>query len=177
MPRLSAAWARHFYDAGMIERLRIDGLERDPMGKTWILVAHRSGARILENRGPGKGLELVQNVEHPEGKLKNREINTDKHGRSFDRRGSGRHAYTTEQDPAGRLAEQFAKQLANLLDEGRMRHRYEQLILVAEPRFLGILRGALSGPTLALVRSTLDKDLGGAEIRDLPRHLEQAVRL
>ena len=145
------------------------------MGKRWVLVAHRSGARLFENRGPGKGLELLQTLEHPAGKLKNREIDSDKHGRSFDRRGGGRHAYTTEQEPTTHIAEQFAKQLASLLDEGRTQQRYAQLILVAEPRFLGILRSALPAPTAAMVSATLDKDLGSADPRELPKHLEHLI--
>lgn len=32
------------------------------MAKTWILVAHEAGARVFENRGPGKGLELVEHL-------------------------------------------------------------------------------------------------------------------
>ncbi len=145
------------------------------MGKTWILVAHRSGARLFENRGPGKGLELLYNLEHPAGKLKNQEIDSDKHGRSFDRRGVGRHAYTTEQEPTTHVAAQFAKQLAAVLEEGRVQQRYARLVLVAEPRFLGILRAELSAPTAALVSATLDKDLGSIEARDLPKYLEEVV--
>lgn len=145
------------------------------MGKRWILVAHRSGARLFENRGPGKGLELLQTVEHPAGKLRNREIDSDKHGRSFDRRGGGRHAYTAEQEPTTHIAEQFAKQLADMLDDGRTRQRYAQLVLVAEPRFLGILRAALPAATAALVSGTLDKDLASADPRELPKHLENVI--
>lgn len=147
------------------------------MRKTWVLVAHRSGARLFENRGPGKGLELVQDLEHPAGKLKNHEIDSDKHGRSFDRRGAGRHAYTTEQDPTTHIAAQFARELAALLEDGRNQQRYEQLVLVAEPRFLGRLRAALSAQTAARVSATLDKDLGGIEARDLPKHLEEVVHV
>jgi len=145
------------------------------MGKTWILVANRSGARLFESRGPGKGLELLQILEHPAGKLKNGEIDADKHGRSFDRRGYGRHAYSTEHDPATHVAEQFAKQLAELLEQGRTRQQYARLVLVADPRFLGILRAALPAPTAALVSGELDKDLAAVEPRDLPRYLERVV--
>lgn len=145
------------------------------MGRRWILVAHRSGARLFENRGPGKGLELLQAFEHPAGKLKNQQIDSDKHGRSFDRRGGGRHAYTAEQQPTTHVAEQFAKQLSTVLDEGRMQQRYVQLVLVAEPRFLGILRSTLPLSTAALVVATLDKDLGGADAREVARQLENIV--
>lgn len=144
------------------------------MGKTWILVAHRSGARLLENSGPGKGLELLQNVDNPAGKLKNQEINSDKPGRHLDPR-NNRHGYGHDQQPIMHVAEQFAKQLATVLEQGRTAHRYARLVLVADPRFLGLLRNCLSGPTAMLVSATLDKDLGGIETRDLHKHVEQVV--
>lgn len=35
------------------------------MNTTWILVAHRSGAHLLENTGPGKRLTLIEEVPRP----------------------------------------------------------------------------------------------------------------
>lgn len=145
--------------------------------KIWILVAHRSGARILENKGPRKGLDLIQQIEHPEGRLKNREIDSDKPGRSYDSKGVGRHAYSNEHPPTAHVAEQFAKQLSEVLDHGRTRQRFDKLVLVAEPRFLGNLRAAIPAQTAALICATMDKDLGGVETRDLPKHLNAVVRL
>jgi protein required for attachment to host cells len=144
---------------------------------TWILVAHRSGARIFENKGPNKGLSLLQDIPHPEGRLKNRDIGADKPGRSFDSHGQARHALGTEQEPTAHLAEQFAKQLGATLDDGRNHQRYTKLVLVAEPRFLGNLRAALSAPTAALVTASLGKDLGSVELHDLPKHLADTVWL
>jgi len=147
------------------------------MPRTWILVAHRSGARLFENKGPGKGIALLQNLDHPAGKLKPQEIDSDKPGRSFDRGGLGRHAYSNEHTPTEHVAEQFAKQLAELLDDGRNQQRFARLVLVAEPRFLGNLRAALNAQTAALITATLDKDLGGTNDRDLPKHLDGVVRI
>lgn len=147
------------------------------MNTTWILVAHRGGARFFENPGPGKGLVHLETIEHPEGRLKNGELNSDKPGRAFDRVGGGRHSMSTEQEPTERVAQQFAKQLSEKLVRGRTENRYTRLILVAEPRFLGELRSALDSPTTALVSATLDKDLGGIDDRDISKHLSNVVRL
>lgn len=147
------------------------------MNNTWILVAHRGGARLFENKGPGKGLNLLHDIPHPEGRLKNKDIGADKPGRSFDSRGQGRHALSTEQEPTAHLAEQFAKQLSTMLEDGRSQQRYAKLVLVAEPRFLGNLRAALSSPTAALVTATLDKDLAGVEQHNMTKHLSDIVRL
>jgi protein required for attachment to host cells len=64
-----------------------------------------------------------------------------------------------------------------MLDDGRNQQRYGKLVLVAEPRFLGNLRAALSSPTAALVTAAVDKDLGGVEPHNMSRHLENIIRL
>ncbi|HEU5337771.1 MAG TPA: host attachment protein [Sulfuricaulis sp.] len=147
------------------------------MNNIWILVAHRGGARVFENKGPGKGLNLLHDIPHPEGRLKNKDIGSDKPGRSFDSRGQGRHSLSSEQEPTAHLAEQFAKQLSSLLEDGRNQQRYRKLVLVAEPRFLGNLRAVLSAPTAALVSGVVGKDLGGVNPHDMPKHLGNFLRL
>ena len=147
------------------------------MNNTWILVAHRGGARLLENKGPGKGLNLLHDIPHPEGRLKNKDIGADKPGRSIDSHGPGRHSLSSEQEPTAHVTEQFAKQLSTMLDDGRHQQRYGKLVLVAEPRFLGSLRAALSTPTAALVMATVGKDLGSVELHNMPKHLTDTIRL
>lgn len=142
------------------------------MPKTWVVVAHRGGARLFENKGPGKGLDLLREIDHPEGRLKNREIDTDKPGRSYESHGGARHAYDKERESTTHVAEQFAKQISGILDEGRNRQAYGRLVLVAEPRFLGNLRSALSRETASMVSATIDKDLGGIDQRDMAKHLD-----
>ena len=68
------------------------------MKTTWIAVAHRGGARLFASNGRGKGLNLVQDIPHPEGRHKNKDIGADKPGRSLDSSGR-RHAFTNEQEP------------------------------------------------------------------------------
>lgn len=146
------------------------------MNNTWILVAHRGGARLFESKQPGKDLSLLQDIPHPEGRLKSKDIGTDRPGRSVDSHGT-RHAFVQEQEPAAHVTEQFSQQLAGLLDDGRTQRRYGKLVLVAEPHFLGILRAALSHETAALVTAVVNKDLGHVEPRDIPKHLSDAIRL
>ncbi len=147
------------------------------MTTTWILIAHRGGARLFEHTGRSTGLKLLHDIPHPEGRLKNQDINADKHGRTFDSKGKGRHAKGTAQDPVDNVANQFAHQLAHLLDDGRTHNRYHHLVLVAAPRFLGELRGVLDHHTQALIKAELDKDLSAVNERDLPAHLADVVPL
>jgi protein required for attachment to host cells len=143
------------------------------MDTAWILVAHRSGAKLFENRG--RQLNLVQEIPHAEGRLQDKDLGTDKPGRSFDRMGEGRHAMSTDQKPTERETVQFARELAGLLEDGRIHKRYSTLVLVAEPRFLGELRAVLSPQTGALVTATQSKDLASMETNAIQRHLQDIM--
>jgi protein required for attachment to host cells len=147
------------------------------MDTTWILIADRAGARLFEQKGRGKPLTMLQDLPHPEGRLKNQDIDADKHGRAFDSMGQGRHAMSTEQAPTDRVAQRFAKELAQRLDQGRTQNAYSRLILVAEPAFLGTLRAALPEPLNAKVTATVNKNLTHVKERDLPDHLGDALQV
>lgn len=147
------------------------------MDTTWILVADRAGARLFGQRGRGKPLTLLRDFPHPEGRLRNQDIDADKHGRAFDSMGEGRHAMSTEQAPTDRVAERFAKELAQTLDQGRTQNAYGDLVLVAEPAFLGMLRAALPEPLAAKVTASVNKNLAHVNERDLLDHLGDALRV
>lgn len=125
---------------------------------TWILVASRSHAKIFEPVDRGEDLRVVADFPHPEGRLKDREINTDRPGRQFDLSNQSRHTTGAASLPTEQIAEYFAKDLADFLDESRARNEFERLILVAEPRFLGKLQGSLSKPTSKCVVDTVNKE-------------------
>ena len=147
------------------------------MRSTWVVVAHRAGARILEHRGPGKGLSLLRQLDHAEGRLRSGELITDRPGRGSDRAGSGSHAMSTEVSAHEHLAGVFARELAGVIDSARSDNRFRDVVLVAEPRFLGLLRGALDGVTATTVAGTVSKDLAHLEVRDLAPHLENVINV
>jgi protein required for attachment to host cells len=139
------------------------------MVTTWILVAHRGGAKIFKNTRADGPVTVIREIPHPEGRLKDGEIDTDKPGRSYSRGSMERHEFSRHQTPSDHLAETFAKQLALVLDEGRATGQFEQLIVVADRDFLGHLRSVLSMPTAKLVVAELNKnitELNNNEITD-----------
>lgn len=144
---------------------------------TWILVAHRAGARLYSQSGKHQPLHLVENIPHPEGRLRNRDLDSDAGGRSFDRFGPQRHALSPKEAPIDHVTDLFAKELANKLHSGRANGNCEQIILVAGPRLLGKLRLVLDPPTAKLVIQALDKDLGELSDHDLPRVLTDVLNL
>lgn len=145
------------------------------MDNTWIVVGHRAGARIfLHTR---TGFHLVAEMHNEAGRLKEGEINSDRPGRAYDRTGGGRHAMSTEESAHDHVAGVFAHELAERLRAGRNEHLYGRLVLVAEPRFLGMLRAALDEPTAALVYASVGKDLAQVPVHELASHLRGEVSL
>ena len=142
------------------------------MTTTWILSANRSNASLFESDWPGKSMRRLQDISHPKGRLQNKDINTDKPGRSFDSMGQGRHSMGSDQDPIDHVAQQYASQLAELLNKGRLSNAYEKLVLIAEPKFLGILRAALDKNTALLVVKSINKELLDVKEEDLEKYLQ-----
>ena len=64
-------------------------------------------------------------------------------------------------------AEKFAKMLARHLKDLHNEQHFEQLVLVAPPRFLGLLRKELHKPLGQLVTRTIDKDLTTAGVEEI----------
>ena len=142
------------------------------MTTTWILSANRSNANLFESNWPGKSMRRLQDIPHPQGKMQNQDIDTDKPGRVFDSFGNGRHSTSPKQEPTEHIAQQFALDLAEMLNKGRLTHAYDKLVLIAEPKFLGLLRDALDKNTESLVTQTVNKELLDVKEEDLAQYLK-----
>lgn len=129
------------------------------MANTWVLVADSSRARVFRAEGADEHLIEVQDMAHPEGRLHETELTTDLPGRAFDSHGQGRHAMEEETPPKRQEAIRFAKRVGDMLESARTAGDYDRLVVVAEPRFLGLLRDNLSDETIKLVGLEIDKNL------------------
>lgn len=95
-------------------------------------------------------------------------LGADAPGRSYESGGTQRSALGTDRSPGRNVAAAFARSLADVLARGRAEGAYDQLVLMAEPRFLGALRGALDPRTSSAVI--------GSVAKELPRATEAEVR-
>lgn len=76
------------------------------------------------------------------------------------------------QGPVGHSAKVFARELGRYLDKARVEHQYDQLVLVASPKFLGALRKELGKEAGKLVAEELAKDLSGFKTHDLAAYFQ-----
>ena len=154
---------------------------------TWILVGDASRARLFEGREPGEGYSLVTTLLHPESRAHVADLVTDVNGRKpvGVTRGvgvvrgwqggiQGRPGVERDTDPKEVEAQKFARELSALLTKALDERRYDALVLVAPPHFLGTLKDALGDPVRKRLEGTLGKDLAPFEPREIERRLRAA---
>lgn len=145
------------------------------MVKTWILVADSSRARLLQAEKANAPLQELETLENPAARMRNQDLISTPPGRSFDSGGQGRHAMEQRDSPKHHEAVVFARRLAGRLEQGRGEGELQRLVLVAPPRFLGLLRDELGADLRRLVITEIDKDLTAIDVAELREHLPVVV--
>jgi protein required for attachment to host cells len=143
--------------------------------RTWVLIADGGHAKVFESLGPASDLVPVEGMAFSAELPANRDILTDRPGRSFESQGRARHAKENPSDPHRDLKRAFARKLAGILEAELAAKRFDRLVLVAPPPMLGDLREALSAKVRAKVAAELAHDLVKTPHAELPKHLEGAL--
>jgi protein required for attachment to host cells len=144
---------------------------------TWILVADGARARVLMNRGIGKGLQPAIDGEMTHDLPPTRDIVSDRPGRVQQSASSRRSAMEPRVDWHRFEKEKFSREMAALLDAAAGRGAFDRLVLVAPPRTLGDLRAALGAKARTKIHAEIDKDLTHVALHDLPDYLADVVAL
>lgn len=137
--------------------------------ETWVLVANSSLARIYKLEHQNHLTELKV-LEHPESRLHNSDLVSDKPGRDFESMGSRRHALEPKTSPKKQEFAIFAKLLAEYLEESRLQGTFESLYIAASPSLLGLLRQSLHPNTAKLIKGEMDKDMTLMKPDEIPAH-------
>lgn len=146
-----------------------------PKSIVWVLVADAARARLFQVEPPQQTLSAALGRELIGSNLPNREIASDRPGRTFDSGGEGRHAKEPPTDPARHAQAEFARDVVQLLDENRESRSFDRLIVVAPPQFLGDLRAAMSQQLRAAVSAEVAKDLSKLPLHALQDHLREVL--
>ncbi|MBM2830763.1 MAG: host cell attachment-required protein, partial [Gammaproteobacteria bacterium] len=114
---------------------------------TFVIVADAGRARIFKTETNLGNLTESEDFIHSESRLTNRELGADVPGRSPNQQGS----LEPRTFPKEHEEQTFAKQLGKHLKEIHNKRHFDELILVASPKFLGMLRNELHAPLDKLV--------------------------
>jgi protein required for attachment to host cells len=140
----------------------------------WALIADGRRARFLEHEPPF-GTWRERSDDAIEAEIPpSRELGADRPGRAQESAAAMRHAIEPKTDPHREAKRLFARQLAERLEAAA--GKYERLLLVAPPTFLGDLRGELGGVARQRLRGTVDKDLTRATLAEIAAQLDAVPR-
>lgn len=146
---------------------------------------------MFESTGPGTEMKVIREFPHPEGRLKAGEIDADRAGRGHQAPASvgpgqsgrstrdvaayGQPMVTREQDATDRVAGMFARDLNDFLKDATNRGKFDRLVVVAPPSFLGMIREHMGSAVERKVTHSINKDLGDADARTLREHIQDEV--
>jgi protein required for attachment to host cells len=137
---------------------------REP--RQWIVVTDHVEARIWSRQGHGPP-ELVLDIPHPAGHLREQDLVSDEPGRM---RADGRgHTQAMRQRGSARQTtrERFAAMVGAHLAEALAAGRYDELAIVAAPRWLGDLREHLGPAVRARVVAEVHHSLMHDRVEDI----------
>lgn len=127
--------------------------------RTWVVAAEAGRARIFIQERPGAGLEELEDLLNPAARTPERGLISDDHGRTFDSRGAGRHAKEPRVSAKKQEESEFAREICRHIEQGRTAEKYDRLVLVAAPEFLGLLRQHLTTEAARRVTREIHKNL------------------
>ena len=139
------------------------------MATTWIIAADESRARVLQVLDREQRLSEIDDLVNPAGRAQDRELQTDAEPR-FNGSQGGPASDSERQGAVEHSARTFAKEVGRYLDKARNEHRYDQLIIVAPPKVLGMMRKELGKEVEKLVADELPKDLSWFNAREIERY-------
>ena len=150
---------------------------------TRVVLADQAEARFYEVDAIGGALRPVGEMSDPKAHLHDRDFKSDRPGRVFDhaqgtahRRGAvAHHATGGEETPRRHEAFAFASRIVHSLECSRNAHEFDQLVVIAGPRFMGMLRAAMPKPLQDLVVVEVLKDMMHEPENVLRAHLPVTV--
>ena len=150
----------------------------------WVLVADEAIAKILRRPDEGGELELVEALTDPTAHAKEADLSRDAQGRRAGvapqgsrqntphrLRGTASVTASAGEDEQHLEAQGFARRVAQHLSEALRQKRFDELRIVAAPRFLGHLRKELDAQVSAAVTEETNKDFIHYDAAELTRRL------
>lgn len=110
----------------------------------WVLVADGGSARCFATERPGDVLRELEDWVNPAARRSEHDLQRDARGRTLARARGGGHGLEPPLSAHDKADAQFARRLADFLDQAVAERRVQHLAIVAPPGFLGELRAALS---------------------------------
>jgi protein required for attachment to host cells len=120
---------------------------------------------------------LVQTLANTVGTAHARDLTSDAPGRVHDRLGSARHSMEPDTGVKEEQRRRFVKEIVQRLETGRLKSEFDQLVLLAAPAVLGVVRKTLPGELQKTVIREIPKDVIGQGVDSIEQQLQRSFTL
>jgi len=141
------------------------------MCATCVVVAESSRARVFEMINPRTPMKELKDMVHPQSRVHEQKLTSDRPGRTFDRYGQGHHSMEQQVGAREQEVQVFAAQLAEFLQAQCGKNAFDDIVIIAAPDFLGQLRKKLDPGTRKRVTREIDKNIVQHDEADIRKHL------
>jgi protein required for attachment to host cells len=145
------------------------------MSGYWVVAADSAKARIFSRSKRFSPMEELQTLVHPESRLQRQDLVSDRPGVVHESRTPGESSNEEPTDPKVAEAQVFARDLAARLREARLAGDYSALILVADPKFLGLLRKSIDDDTRKCIEHEVSKNVTREAIERIVRAIDSGA--
>lgn len=145
------------------------------MQRQWVVVADSSRARFFEAQGNLELLVELEDLLSPAGRMNDADLTHDAKGRFY---GKGGQVHTAEPAMSAKIkaSEQFSNAVTQHLEKACETKRYDRLILVAPPKFLGQLHRQLSHRVIQRITQELPLDISSLSAAQISDHVRRHRR-
>ncbi|PWY54358.1 host attachment protein [Legionella qingyii] len=141
---------------------------------TWVLILNSNECRIYELSTKPYQLALLKEILHPESKLRDIELTSDKPGR-YKTDNPAHGTFAQPSDPKEIQIDDFSRQVAKELNNDRNIEAYKNLIVVAPPHMNGLLFQHLNKHVKELVTHNIKNDILNLTEPELAEFLHQHI--
>jgi protein required for attachment to host cells len=138
-----------------------------------VLVANAGRARLFERDPENKAMHELASFVHPRTRLKGAALAHDRPGQAF--KGEARTAYEPHTDPHQKEHTEFARELAQRLEEEAIERRYPRVAVFASSPFLGEIKAHLGATTRRVLQAAVALDLTAFDYGELEHRVADAL--
>ena len=140
--------------------------------KKWIIVANKSASRFFEYDKSHRDLIEIADLINEKARMKESDLVSDSPGHSMDSGSKfGSRSMSHENKAVNHALDVYVHQVADFAKKGRNNNSYDSLILIAEPRMLGLLSFALEKRKLN-ISFKIGKELNNLKSNELLEMIE-----
>lgn len=126
--------------------------------RSWYVVARRTEA-VIYKEDAQHHFQFVYRLVNPRGRKPEIELDSDRPGRgASSANGTFHHALDRSWNRHETVAKKFAKKIAQALTHAARQNRFDELVLVAEPHFLGMLRDEIPASLRAKIKHEVNRE-------------------